>query len=191
MKKKIIIALLLLFIILPHTVLAEDYDFRNTNWGMSKEEVVEIETAEYAGEDGDLLFYTDDVAGLDTILFYEYLDNKLVSGGYVFDENYINQNNHIDDYKKVKELLAKKYGEPVIDRQRWLNDLYKGDTQNYGTALSVGHLAYMSKWEAESTDITMMLRGENFEVNLTLYYKSKEYSSVKEKADEEEDMEGL
>jgi len=41
-------------------------------------------------------------------------------------------------------------------------------------AIAVGHLAYQSIWENIQTDILLMLRGDNYEIQLSITYKSVE-----------------
>lgn len=101
------------------------FTFRNTSWGMTKDEVKNSETAKFLDEDDTSLIYTGKVAGLNTSIFYKFINNKLVSGMYMIEEKHSNKNSYIDDYQNIKKILLDKYGKPSIDDTDWKNDLFK------------------------------------------------------------------
>jgi len=84
-----------------------------------------------------------------------------------------NENEYINDYDKLKELLIKKYGEPKEDKKYWYNDSHQDDYQERGRAISIGHLAYQSGWELDNTEIYLMLKGDNDKIYLGIIYKNK------------------
>ena len=78
--------------------------------------------------------YTERVAGMPAHIFYMFDQNKLVGGGYVFNEKHSNNNNYVDDYLKVKLILEEKYGKPDTDEKEWKGDRLRtthaiGDSQ--------------------------------------------------------------
>jgi len=103
------------------------------------------------------------------------LEDKLYYSGYFFTGKRTNRNLYINDYKKLKETLIKKYGKPKTDIPGlWKNDLYKDDKIIGGMAISVGHLTYGASWETPNTKIDIMLSGDNYKINLVVFYASKE-----------------
>lgn len=192
----IAIALLCLLSVAAEAQDQDGYDFRKTSWGMSVAQVKASENRVPLDEDSDATYdktivYKESVAGLDATAGYQFISNKLVRGGYVINELYVNKNQHIRDYTKIKEILTRKYGAPSIDRIVWINDLFKDDPQDYGTAVSAGHLLYLSTWQTPSTEILVTLSGKNFDVALVVVYtdkKSKSLIESREKAEEEKDF---
>ena len=155
-------------------------DFRNVNWGMSKEQVRKHESAEFIGDENKIMYNTI-VNGFDCYLFYYFLDdNKLNDASYVFKQKHTNNNDFIDDYKSLKSILSTKYGEGSEDID-WKNDLFKNNFEDYGTAISIGHLKYSSTWKNEKTIINLELSGENYKIALVVDYFAKEFiqSSIK------------
>ena len=151
------------------------YDFRKTNWGMSKEEVRAAEAKKPDFEANTILGYKVKVNGKDFRCVYSFLEDKLYNSGYFFTGEHTNKNLYIDDYKELKEILTKKYGKPKMDIPGlWKNDLYKDDKSHWGMAISVGHLAYGASWETSTTKISLMLSGDNYKIELVLSYTSKE-----------------
>jgi uncharacterized protein YxeA len=172
MKKIIYI---LLFLILTTQVFASDFDFRQINWGMNQQQVIQSEKAKLLNQDEKHLIYECQVNNKDCALIYEFYDNKIVCTTYFFQINHINLNNYIDDYIELHNLLKNKYQEPIENKIIWKNNLFKNSPLDYGTAISIGHLVYFSKWETETTKIGLNLLGDNYTIQLILMYVDKNY----------------
>ena len=192
MKKNVSILLIVLLVLVISTLVlfAEEakYDFRKTNWGMSKEQVKATEDKKPDGESdiiNDVLYYKTKIGNNNFEYLYYFLEDKLYSGFYLFTGEHTNENLYIDDYEELKEILAKKYGKPIIDEVIWENDLYKDDKSEWGIAISVGDLTYWALWETPTTEICLMLRGDNYEITLGITYKIRELKKWIEKIEEE------
>lgn len=188
MKRKIIISLImasvLIFLFTIFTY-SNQYNFRKTNWGMSKEQVKAIENKKSDGENDNILYYKVEISKDNFACFYYFLEDKLYQAAYVFDGKHTNKNDYIDDFKKFKEILIKKYGKPKTDKVIWKNDLFKDEKQNWGTAISVGHLVYTASWKTTTTEIILLLFGDNYEINLGIKYESKKLREWADKIIEE------
>ena len=68
--------------------------------------------------------------------------------------------------------LILKYGEPADDQVVWSADLYKEDDDDWGVSVSLGHLVFGCDWSTNSTDILLMLCGENYEISFVVEYSS-------------------
>jgi len=102
----------------------------------------------------------------------------------VLVESHTNKNDFITDYNDFKKILTKKYGKPKQDETLWKNDLYKDDYSDWGTAISIGHLVYLSSWETQDTEINNILMGENFAISCIVEYTSKNLKEIEKKAQE-------
>lgn len=129
MKKNVSILLIILCILAVSTLIlfAEEakYDFRKTNWGMSKEQVKATEDKKPDFEDNTMLSYEVTISEKDFECAYLFLEDKLYGSGYLFFGEHTNKNLYIDDYEELKEILTKEYGKPKIDKVTWKNDLLK------------------------------------------------------------------
>ena len=129
MKKNVSILLIILCILAVSTLIlfAEEakYDFRKTNWGMSKEQVKATEDKKPDFEDNTMLSYEVTISEKDFECVYLFLEDKLYGSGYLFFGEHTNKNLYIDDYEELKEILTKEYGKPKIDKVTWKNDLFK------------------------------------------------------------------
>ena len=175
MKKYIIIiSFLLIFTSIGYT--ENNYDFRNTNWGMTSQEVIDSEPLKLIANQDNQLFYITSILTRECYLFYNFQNNdKLSSAGYFFQIKHTNFNSYIDDYFEVQDAIVSKYGEPLENNRIWTNDLFKDNEQFWGTAISMGYLQYKSTWETEKTKIILKLYGDNYEIHLGLIYGDKSY----------------
>lgn len=173
------------------TVMVKPGDFRSASWGLSKEQVKKTETAHLVDASDDILLYRGEIANLKSQIAYKFVDDTLYYGIYLISEKYSNPNNYITSFNKLKGLLSEKYGEPKRDKKVWKGSLYKGDVENYGIAVTSGELVYAANWETESTDICIMLSGNNFVPQFAVMYESKQYKSLAEKAEKNKMLKDL
>lgn len=153
-------------------------DFRQSKWGDSKSIVKNNEKAEpFVDKDG-MLMYKGKLSDLDVTIGYVFVNDLLSRSKYLIDVTHTNQNDYISDYKRLKALLTEKYGTPTLDEVKWRNKLYYDDPENYGMAISVGHLYYYCQWNTIDTEIEIMLHGENFKINHEIEYSSKRYQNT-------------
>jgi len=159
--------------------------FRNSQWGMSKKKANRSEKLKKQAEGQEQLLYKGQVGGLASTISYHFFKGKLVIGFYGFNVRHTSTNKYIEDFETIDTLLKKKYGKPKNRIDRWANSLFKDDSENWGTAISVGHLIKLTVWETESTRIEHILTGDNFEIEHAIKYSSKLLSKEIEKAEEE------
>lgn len=147
--------------------------FRGFSWGARIEDVIKKENKTDTSEEENLYSFLDTVAGMKCSVIYEFNNGELVKGQYFFIYNkHTNKNLYISDYKEIAKLLAFKYGNPFSEDKIWLNDLYRDDPDDYGFAVSLGHLVYVLEWRDDLTSIKCMLFGENYDIILAIDYTS-------------------
>jgi len=181
----------LLVVFFAELSFADEYNFRKTKWGISIAQVKSSEPLDVVKEDENLLVYKTNVIGKDVFVAYFFIDSQLVRARYVLAESHTNKNDFITDYNDFKEILTKKYGKPKQDETFWKNDLYKDDYSDWGTAISVGHLVYLSSWETQDTEINNMLMGENFDISCIVEYSSKKLKGIEKKAQEKKALDAF
>ncbi len=151
--------------------------FRNTCWGMTRKRVKQAEANELFHEEDHYLLYRGKIADLDCYIIYCLVEDRLVRARYVISEEHSNRNDYIDDYERIKEALIFNYGSPADDQVVWKADLYKEDNDDWGISVSLGHLVFGCDWSTYSTDILLMLCGENYEVSFVVEYSSQKLKS--------------
>jgi hypothetical protein len=147
-------------------------DIRKVSWGMTMDQVKAVESNKPAKQDKASIYYADKAAGFDCIIQYLFSSKGLVGAAYMFIIDHTNKNDFIIDYEEVRDLLAGKYGDAKSDKQIWKNDLYKDSQQDWGMAISVGHLECQTVFENARTRIMLNLYGDNFKMHLASYYYS-------------------
>lgn len=159
------------------------YDFRETNWGMSKEQVKEIEkNITLIGEDivqdsimgcDGSLHYKGEVNGLECDLYYYFMKDRLISATYKKVDSIVRfKVKFISNYKSLKSYLIKKYGKPYDDGIEMIKDE------------PIAPYAMVAwKYPTDSIyQILLLLMGfeDRNEIEWLINYQSKEGKNVKE-----------
>lgn len=179
MKK--IILLSLVMVLLAANVWADEFSFRGSKWGMSKEQVKGIEKGKITGEEKwHLIFDVDNVFDMKAQTIYFFTNNnELALAGYYFSPKHTAPSLFLEDYNKIKSSISDKYGKPVYDEEDWGGSLTKEVfSQDKGTALTTGILKFQTKWDMGDVDITMNMDADHFKVKIVVGYESKAYSDV-------------
>ena len=184
--KKLTLAILFLFVVFKLSA-----QFRSTEWGMNKETIKNLEKTEMVEDSGKGLVYKGEIAGLDCHIVYFFSNNQLYQAGYILAEKHSNDNEHIRDFEKLKDLLTKKYDDPDIDKIHWKNPLFKDEKSSWGMAISIGQLVYLCQWRTENTEITLSLTGDNYNINHVLIYRDIALSEKQDQIKEEETLDQL
>ena len=114
---------------------------------MSRSEVSSSENSNPIYQENDILSYDSSIDGKDVAVIYYFSNNKLYRARYILQENHSNKNDFISDFQDFKLLLGKKYGKAEIDGSSWKNELYKNNPEDWGLAISIGHLVYYALWK--------------------------------------------
>lgn len=172
----------------PAVKIPEQSNYRNTIWGMTKDEVKQIEglsSLSLTEDRSDYIAYEKDkIVGLPATIVYCFDDNqKLWRGVYNFSGiKHTNKNLYIDDYDALVDGLTKVYGSPSYNERYWSDDLYEDDPEDWGFAISCGDVSFVAEWETPETDIWIRLSGDDYTVKLAIYYDSLTYERENESA---------
>lgn len=155
------------------------------------EKVKATEDKENVSPDKKAYIFETTIADIPCYASFQFINNKLVKGAYLFTQIYGNKNSYIDDYKRIVKLLTRVYGSPKEDRENWKKGgvFTKDDPNDYGFAVSQGYLSYFASWENDKTEVETCLRaGDNFgEIIHAIQYTEKNAQSLLE----ERETEGL
>lgn len=166
-------------------------DFRKSKWGDSKAQVKSYETTAPVLEEDNMLMFAGKLSGIDVTIVYLFVNDQLVRAKYLFDAEHTNKNDYLIDYNTLRDLLITKYGEPGSSDVLWRNKLYQDSPEEYGTAISVGHLIYYCTWDLLNTEINMVLQGENFKISHQIEYLSKKLEKLEDNARNEKILNDL
>lgn len=156
----------------------ENTDFRNVCWGDDLKIVKRYEKSKAVignSFSSESIIYEDKLLSYDTYIVYRFKDMKLYGAGYLLNEKYTNSGQYIVQYENIKSALKEIYGEPIEDLIAPLEKQSLIDLAGPATALRNGYVAYRTKWETETTNITLGMSSQNFEVGVLVDYKDKNY----------------
>lgn len=169
-----ILLVAMIILILAPGCLAKNYDFRQVNWWMTRDEVKASEDGElFLLEDEEMVAYAVNIINMDTFLVYYFDDKDLVWGSTIlFRDEYENKDLYLRDFYYVRGVLTEKYGEPLLDDVRWV-DGKEGEE----SALEVmkGNLRYSVFWVTDNTVINLILEGQEQQILLSIDYVELEY----------------
>ena len=159
--KTIIIGLVALIFLAAGIVGAEEFDFRQTRWGMSPNEVrkSETETAPFADMEG-VLSYQGTIGGVGAVIFYLFQDNRLERGVYSIEP--VDPGDVIGDYQAVRSFLFELHGQPPVEKLNLedveeAENLAPADLDELLKLVLAKAAAPMTYWETESTEIYLRL----------------------------------
>jgi hypothetical protein len=145
------------------------FDFRNIDWGMTKEEVKTTETGSPNSEGEDYITYRDNVMGLDAIVGYHFSNDSLVEAGYAFRDKYESVDVYIKQYENIKEALDNIHGQAPIDK-----DL---DCKTEHTPGKDGNsVMLLSEWLTQRSVIRLVLMGQGGDCDFGLLHKSMDHA---------------
>jgi hypothetical protein len=136
-------------------------------WGKTKTGILRTEGRPLAREVTggiELLSYSRNLLGKKCLLAYVLNDEKLVAVRLHLLEKYADKNRYIADYKKIRDFLNEKIGEPRYDNVVWRDQADAAKTEDWGRALSSGGVSLSSEWVFRSTGLRLSLTGKNNEV---------------------------
>ena len=157
---------------------APAYDFKKFRWGDSQESVMAVEgTPKYSGKmnglDANYIAYDTTAVGMDVLLAYYFCDDGLYSVRYILNEDHSVDSLYIDDYNTFKQALTNKYGEPMLDNEKWTSDNKKSFyADDKGRALNYGYLSYYTCYITERVIVEMDMSADNYEVSTLINYTS-------------------
>ncbi len=184
--KKLFVMLLILLLFVPLIAAAESsaadpketFVFRdNIKFGMSREEVLSIESAYEFVEYSDYIATYFQSAGEDAVLVYFFnASDDLYSVFVVYTASHTENNMYVNDFENIDTALKTKYGTPDIDQYyNWINSSYIDKTEYYGLAISMGYLTIISQWDLESVSIRHVINGDNYEITHSITYDDPYY----------------
>ncbi len=186
--KKIFIVFILISI---PTLLFSEPDFRKVNWGDSPDYVRSNETASFESSDlsGSIgsIRYSTVISLQDVVLFYYFVQDKLVASAYSIEENLPASGNiYINSFEKFEALLQKIYGEPIVKEIKWLDETLKNNKSDWGLALALEDLNFFTFWITNKTEIEHVLTGDGgMKFYHLIRYRSVELLDLKEQAEAE------
>ena len=137
-------------------------------WGKTKAGILRAEGRPLAREaSGDLEFlsYHRDILGKKCLLAYVLIDEKLAAIRLHLLEKYADKDRYVADYKKIRDFLIEKVGDPRTNNVVWREDRAFADrNEGWGTALSTGCLRLAAEWVFQGTGLRLSLTGDNNEI---------------------------
>lgn len=160
----------------------EPFTFRRTRWGNAPAEVQASESGELVKASEDGLIFKDRVSKFPCLIAYFFAHGRLVRAKYNLLVEHALSNEYIADFDFLLGILQKKYGQPSDSQKHWLDERYKDDEEAHGRAVLLGHLVLYEAWLTESTEVSLMLRGDDNRIFLEIEYSSRALENLESEA---------
>ncbi len=167
----------IIIITISNNLNAQNFDFRNTKWGMDSVQVKKAEASKLIFSKKNNLIYSGKLGELDAKIVYNFnLSNKLYHSSYLINfGNNASKNpyTYVNDFLMLQEILAKKYSDPYSKVSTTING--KVITQEeWASNLISDNLYLETKWKTDRTDIILSLFSINDELYIEVNYTSLE-----------------
>ena len=192
-----------------HTEAQDIPDVRRVVWGMTGEEVRNTEKLEEirmdlpgltkdlfndANEPVSYIVYQTTVVGLDAILAYVFVADKLQLMAYLFNEAYSSYSSyrhrqHASDFKMVNDSLYEKYGpwKSDIDSDPQQSDLYRKAGMNaLEMQLLQGGYHRTVEWRTPRTVILHGISSDGNTISHGIFYESIDSYSARQKSTQDD-----
>lgn len=162
----------------------EDYDFRNTRWGMSKEDVLASESGEPVVKIDTQIGYFTEILDKNIFVAFIFDNEHLVASLYALRDMREHLDDSFKDFEDFKKILIMKYGEPNAGQgDVWADPSFGGedalktlllDRSKYEEALKQGRIIHAAMWKTDRTWIKVALSKmmEGHTCGVTVEYKS-------------------
>ena len=145
--------------------------FRGMEWGSSATQVLANHDQQPDLQQQDMLVWSVVVAGVDAQAIFEFGPGGLNEGSYMFTEAHIGApGRFFRDYEAVEAALIEQHGLPNETGEVWTEDTFRGDRENRGMALRLGHMQLGSVWNAANATITHLLSEISGDITHFLLY---------------------
>ncbi|RFA06647.1 hypothetical protein B7R21_19185 [Subtercola boreus] len=115
------------------------------------------------------------MAQLDATALYIFVEDVLTRAKYLINQEHSHDGAYLIDFLTLNDLLTQKYGQPNEVNEYWVNSLYQDSPEDWGLAVSAGHLSRYYVWDLPETELYLALKGDNFKVGLEIEYTGKAF----------------
>lgn len=156
----------------PQSKPEENFDFRATRWGMTRDEVKESEPRGPKHETEDSLIFEGSYRDLITFITYQFKDGKLYRAGVLYPEKLASDSLYLENYENLKQDVIKAYGTPVVDGETLLNTNAVIEPDKKAEAVCRGDLMLGTQWDVPGSVVILMIRGDGEKCLVSLIYAS-------------------
>ena len=192
--KTLIINTALFILVFSSGLMSQDFDFRNTSWGMDSIQVKKAETTKLVFSKKNSLVYNGKLGELETRIVYNFNTSKqLFSASYIITLSGMESNNpmyYLNNFRVLQDLLTQKYKEPY--KKANANIGGKGAKQEeWANNFISDNRTLESKWKTGRTNIILSLYSINDALCIEIIYTSLENNISEDQKNKEEILKGL
>jgi len=159
---------------------AQEPDFRQLRWGMTREAVLAAEVGE-PYEHASEISYLGYMGGLPVRIIYGFNSLDQLSAGHCeFMLSDLSASELIESHKSLEQQLSRKYGDSLDSKMLWYDELLKDNESYLPFALEKGYVGIHTTWRTATTHIALRLTGNAEDgMRLILLYDPTDLNFIK------------
>ncbi len=153
--------------------------YGDSRWGMDQEQVKRLHPAARINKNTLSMFNHRVIGKKADLTFFFTPDDHLAMVGIDFSNSHPEENQLVDSFEELRQLLVKKYGPEARPTKRigHTNILDQRGPDALSKEIAIGHMSFIAFWDFPETTIELFLTGEKARIRLVLFYNSKLYDS--------------
>ena len=156
---------------------AQNFDFRNTKWGMDSLAVKKAEVSTLQFSKKKSLVYNGKLGDIDARIVYDFTSsNKLYHAAYYITLDEKNPQQSVNTFLLLQESLTKKYKDPYLKLISTINGKVLKQ-EEWASNLISDNLNFETKWKTDKTNISLSLFSINDVLCIEINYYSIENDS--------------
>lgn len=136
-------------------------DFGVATWGMSYDEIKQLETRSNLTPFGetDYLVYVVELPNIDSArIVYQFQNNQLIEGRFIFETIPLNIARSIEQYRNVSMLMSSKFGAAKTNETITNNGMpLNSSLASLAQALAADSVIFKSSWQTPTTRLVHQL----------------------------------
>jgi hypothetical protein len=176
----------LIFSAFVFSAVTQAADFGVANWGMTMEDVKQLETRSNLTpfSKNDYLIYSVKLPGIESArIVYQFSNGQLVHGRFIFSpSNPLNVTMAVNHYQSIKTLMTRQYGPPNSDEMLTIDNTVFAP-ENTANELASNRLILKSSWQSSTSTISHQLAWNNDKPHHQLHYKPSATVSITSTSD--------
>jgi len=177
MKTKIFYVAIFIFVVC-NSITAQNFDFRNTKWGMDSTQVKKSEMSKLVFAKKNTIVYNGKLGEFDSRIVYNLnSSNKLYRASYIITlmgtMGSKNPVYYVSNFLMLQDLLTQKYKAPYSKTNSTINGK-EIKQEEWAANLISDNLTLETKWKTNRTDIILTLYSINDELCIEIIYSSLE-----------------
>ncbi len=137
-------------------------DFRDLDWGASKQEVRKAESFSIHHDmPNEIAFWNFKLAGVNAGLIYRFEGGRLVRAFYTSRHQTPDVKEDYADYRSFRQHFDRELGNKGVETWEWADGKQHSAAERTLEAVAAGRVEIVTRWEHPSNDVWLVINGKS------------------------------